>query len=399
MINAPPLDKSLGIYYYLYDDLYLGGIVTHVKSPATFKVYEVSLDGSIASLEGCIYDYLSPKGKYVYLIMCKEGLDTIQAIHLVRRIFNTSIYYAGLKDADSYSCQHLSIKADHVRNKYYDLGRIKLCVSGYGDYAVRRGYLLGNIFYIGMDLQSDNVDLSRLIKALESIPSRYFLNYYGYQRFGTVRPVTHLIGRALIMRKWDEVVKLIAGTPSPLESVEVTSAREEFESGNYLKALKLFPRDLVIERRVAYLMTRYGDYLRVIKTLSNDLISLYIGAYQAYLFNKILSKLIEHFKDVNELRKTCPTLMVPGLNMKIGGNDICSQITKEIIDSEGISINDFLINELRVSAKTYARESVFKPEDFKYISSSKGLWLNFTLPRGSYASILLRELLRDDVLY
>ena len=393
MIEAPPLDRSLGIYYYLYDDLYLGDVVTHIKSPVTFKVYEVSLDGSIASLEDCIYDYPGPKGKYVHLIMCKEGLDTIQAIHVVRRVVNAHVYYAGLKDADSYSCQYLSVKFNRIRSRYYDLGRIKLCITGYGDYVIKRGYLLGNIFYVGLDLRSSNVDLGEVIKVLESIPNRYFLNYYGYQRFGTIRPVTHLVGRALVKREWGEAVKLIAGTPSPLESVKVISAREEFELGNYLKALKLFPKGLVIERRITYSMMKYGDHLKSLKSLGSELINLYLGAYQAYLFNKMLSRLIEYFKDVNELRRAYPTLMVPGSNMKLR-NDACSQIAEEIIESEGINISDFLIKDLGASAKTYARESAFRPEGFTYIPSPKGLWLSFTLPSGSYASILLRELLR-----
>ena len=37
----------------------------------------------------------------------------------------------------------------------------------------------------------------------------YILNFYGYQRFGSKRPVTHLIGKAILQRDFKKAVELI----------------------------------------------------------------------------------------------------------------------------------------------------------------------------------------------
>lgn len=394
MIRASKLDESLGMRYYVLEDVYVGDLVTHDKSPNTFKVFEISLDGIKASLDVC--NQIPPKtqGNYVHMVMCKEGIDTIHAIFILRKIFKSKVGYAGMKDADSYSCQFISARADEPDlTNYYDLGKIKVCLFKYANYPIRKGYLLANHFNVYLRLKRSS-SYERLYHVFKSLPNKYVPNYYGYQRFGTIRPITHLVGKAIVKRSWDEAVRLIGGNALPTESSRVINARKAFDAGNYREALKYFPDEYLIERRVTYAMIKYGDSFKALKYLGRDLLNLYVEAYQSYLFNMLLSELLTYFNGIDGLRRTYETVLVPGYGLSLR-NDVYSHTLKRLLSDEDVSLKEFSVRELGVYGKYYVRESVFNVIDLSYSMDCSGIWLNFTLPRGSYASILLRELLRD----
>ena len=45
------------------------------------------------------------------------------------------------------------------------------------------------------------------------------LNFYGYQRFGSKRPVTHLIGKALLQQNYTKAVNLLLSFTSEYENL------------------------------------------------------------------------------------------------------------------------------------------------------------------------------------
>jgi len=396
LIEADEVDKSLGMYYYIYEELYVGDILKFEKNPKNFKVYEIHLDGTEVSLELCSSKQPKTQGRFAYFIMCKEGIDTFYAIHILKQLFKTEVGYAGLKDCESYSCQLISVDTKYLREfeNHYRFNNITLCLYKYSDYPLMRGHLLGNTFKVFSKYRRYDVDVVERINNIEiCLRSKYLANYYGYQRFGTIRPTTHLIGKAIINRDWYEAVRVIAGTPTYPESNVVRVAREEFELGNYYKALNLFPPEYWIERRVCRVMNTSKDPFKALKSLPKEILYFYVEAYQSYIFNKILSEALKYFKDVETLRNTCETLIVPGSNI-ILHDDICSSITHEVIEHEGVKLKDFMVKELGIVGKGYVRDSVFRVGGLNLKYGEEGVWFNFRLQRGSYASILLRELFR-----
>jgi tRNA pseudouridine13 synthase len=396
LIEADEVDKSLGMYYYIYEELYVGDILEFEKNPKNFKVYEIYLDGTEVSLELCSSKQPKTQGRFAYFIMCKEGIDTFYATHLLKQLFKTEVGYAGLKDCESYSCQLISVDTKYLRGfeNHYRFNNITLCLYKYSDHPLMRGHLLGNTFKVFSRYRRYDVDVVERINNIEiCLRSKYLANYYGYQRFGTIRPTTHLIGKAIINRDWYETVRVIAGTPIYPESNVVRIAREEFELGNYYKAFNLFPPEYWIERRVCKVMNTSKDPFKALKSLPKEILYFYVEAYQSYIFNKILSEALKYFKDVETLRNTCETLIVPGSNI-ILHDDICSSITHEVIEHEGVKLKDFIIKELGIVGKGYVRDSVFRVGGLNLKYGEDGVWFNFRLQRGSYASILLRELFR-----
>ncbi len=396
LIEAEGIDKSLGMDYYIYDELYVGDVLEFKKSPKSFKVYEVYLDGTVVSLELCGSEQSKTQGRFTYFIMCKEGIDTFYAIYLLKQLFRAGIGYAGLKDSESYSCQLISVDSKYLKGieKHYKFNNITLCFYKYSDYPLMRGHLLGNVFKVFSKFKKYNADIiDRINNVRNCLKDKYLVNYYGHQRFGTIRPTTHLIGKAIINKDWYEAVRIIAGTPTSYESDIVRSAREEFELGNYYRALHLFPPEYWIERRVCRAMHISKDPFKAVKSLPKDILQFYVEAYQSYIFNKVLSEALKYFKSVEVLKNTCETLIVPGSNTFLY-DDICSSITREVIEREGVKPNDFIIKDLGIVGKGYVRDSVFKVMDLDLEYEEDGVWFSFRLQRGSYASIFLRELFR-----
>ncbi|MCS7107916.1 MAG: tRNA pseudouridine(13) synthase TruD [Sulfolobales archaeon] len=402
MIEAPTIDKLLGMDYYVYEGLNLGDVLEFRKSPNTFRVFEVSLDGVKASFNICFEGDVAEKltSKYVHYVLCKEGVDTFYAIQLLKKFFKADIGYAGLKDSDSYSCQFISLNTNNLRNSdgliraSYSLGPLRLCFYRSSHYPVRSGYLLGNLFNVFLNfIAPQNVVMERLRGVEDLLKSMMLPNYYGYQRFGTIRPITHLVGKAIVRRAWDEATRLIAGAPHVLESESVIRAREEFESGNFRKAYKLFSSDYWIERIVCRAMMMYGDPLKAINSLPIEILNFYVEAYQSYLFNKALSKALRHLGGVESVSNTCETLIVPGTNMALR-DGICESFVREVMNAEGVEQQHFLVRDLNINCRSYVRESTFKVKDLNLNFVTDGVWMEFMLIRGCYASILLRELFK-----
>jgi len=72
------------------------------------------------------------------------------------------------------------------------------------------GDSIGNRFTLVLrNLKLRDNDDAELAKHIRLWSERGFINYFGKQRFGTSTVGTHLVGRALIAREWQEVINLI----------------------------------------------------------------------------------------------------------------------------------------------------------------------------------------------
>ena len=94
------------------------------------------------------------------------------------------------------------------------------------------------------------------------------LNFYGYQRFGSKRPVTHLIGKAILQRDFKKAVDLILSFTSTYDSKENTEIREKLSDvENYEKYFDKVPLQMDIERMVLREMIEHGEPIRAIRII------------------------------------------------------------------------------------------------------------------------------------
>ncbi|MGH1568287.1 MAG: tRNA pseudouridine(13) synthase TruD, partial [Nitrosopumilus sp.] len=153
---------------------------------------------------------------------------------------------------------------------------------GYVKKPLSKKDMIGNYFKIKIsECQND----LKYFKEFDKI-----LNFYGYQRFGSKRPVTHLIGKAILQMDFDKAVELILSFTSSYDSEENNEIREKLsDKANYEQYLDKVPPQMDIERTVLKEMIEHGEPIRAIRAIPVSMRRFYIQAYQSFIFNQSLS--------------------------------------------------------------------------------------------------------------
>lgn len=164
-------------------------------------------------------------------------------------------------------------------------------------YAAQRGVALGHHYGNSFEIVVREADLAgpaltaaldrlrRELRGLGTIP-----NYFGLQRFGEVRPVTHLVGRALVQGDPRGAVEAYLTEPTPEEAAAGAEARRAYaEHHDPARALREFPASYGFERLLLDHLARGQEPSRALRALPRPLRLLFIHAYQSLLFNRYLT--------------------------------------------------------------------------------------------------------------
>jgi tRNA pseudouridine13 synthase len=245
------------------------------------------------------------------------------------------------------------------------------------------------------------------------------------------------VGRKIIEGDFKEAVYAYLGNPTEFEGSEASDARSMIRDGvDYAETLKMFPKHLSFERAMLnHLVKNEDDFIGAITTLPNNLTMMFVHAYQSYLFNRILSKRIQsklspaepeigdivlpldskglpdHKKgiDVNEdniekvtkkiaQNKAYLSALVPGAEERLASGEQ-GEIESKVVEEEGISPEDFIIPQIReLSSKGRRRAMVSPMKNFEYEVEKNKVGLRFELFKGCYATSLLREFMKADML-
>jgi len=305
-------------------------------------------------------------------------------------------------------------------------------------------YLLGNNFNIrikAIHLAASTITkriaaTARELEAIGGIP-----NFFGHQRFGTTRPITHLVGKAIVKRDFEEAALLFLAQPSAHEHPSSRRARRELQSKrDFKQALQDFPKQLRYERlMLSHLVKKPEDFVGAFKRLPIRLQQLFVQAYQSYLFNRFLSERIrsgfalnraevgdyvvcversglpmiktgrmtgtDTIAETNEsIRTGRMRIAMPlvGIKQRLSQGNM-GQIEKQVLEAEDIKTEDFEIDAIpEISGRGELRTVTAPIENFKLRGVSAApdnlkehqVELEFMLLRGSYATVLLREIMK-----
>ncbi|MEO3993773.1 MAG: tRNA pseudouridine(13) synthase TruD [Desulfurococcaceae archaeon TW002] len=398
-VSSNYLDVSVGMLVFSRPELRLSEKARFSKKSDSFKVYEVGIDGTLArplSIVG--EDIVCEESKILRYVMCKEDIPTPDAIKIVSRLLSVKVSYAGIKDAEGFTCQFITFKCRLGRkfSKFYEFlnGKITLFFQDFVDSMLGRSHLEGNYFEVLLkDLSK--TDLELLHKLRNSYGKITFLNYYGYQRFGVRRPITHLIGKALLENNIEKALDLIVGNPYPTESQKVIEARKSYEKGDLKEALKLFPRSFSVERSLIKGLLRGMSTREVLSLIDEWLMRMYVEAYQSYLFNLALSKLTIQLGDADVLARKCDVIPLPRPNLSL--IDECTRESIKTVEEE-LKLIDTESKYAEYLSRS-SREVVFILQDFTYEEVNDEVLLRFFLKPSTYATVFLRELLGPPKLF
>mgnify|MGYP000585968673 CR=1 FL=1 len=343
------------------------------------------------------------EGDHLIVKLRKQNMTTMDAVNTLSNMLHISkqrIGYAGNKDKRAVTEQYISVKGvseEDVRQIFTD--EFELEVVGQGN-RIGLGNLDANRFEItvrNLNLPQDDIK-ERSEKIVEELDGK-FPNYFGEQRFGSTRPITHQVGRLILKGEFEEAVWTYIAKPYDDEYSSIRKVREElWETRQVENAAEKFPKQYRYEKALLYHLTKNPeDYKGAIKRLPENLQRLFIHAYQSWVFNRTLSRLIED--DWYDEKYEIPLV---GFKTDLKDNKP-ENITKEVLDEEGISQEDFRLQdfpELR-SEGTY-RRAFGDYRNFKVLStdeddlnmSKNKMTVSFDLPKGSYATVFLREIMK-----
>jgi tRNA pseudouridine13 synthase len=446
------LERLIGIEVYATVSVGIGGIIRQFVDD--FAVEEVLVDGSkaeinqSANVKHVVLGSSMTKERYLLCVLVKRRWDMFQALRVIAQQLDAStnqFHFAGIKDAKAVTAQHITIEGVTARDiQRVQVKDITVRPIGYLRSKLSSYFLFGNNFHItirAMDHAKSTVKkrIARTVQELEAIGG--IPNFFGHQRFGTTRPITHLVGKALIKGNVEKAVMLFLAKPSLHEHLESRQARKQLQTTqDFKQALKSFPKQLRYERlMLEHLAKKPDDYAGAFRRLPVRLRELFPQAYQSYLFNKFLSRRIAYGLRlvraevgdyvVNVERSGLPMLTLhkmasaeslTEINKKMEAEKmrlaiplvgfkqhtslgVQGDIEKQILEDENISPQSFRIPAMpEISAKGELRTAITPLNNFSVDEASEDLAnpsrneakVSFTLYRGSYATILLRELIK-----
>jgi tRNA pseudouridine13 synthase len=209
------------------------------------------------------------------------------------------------------------------------------------------------------------------------------------------------------------------------------------ETYDFVKALNNYPNHLNFEKAILNkLVVNEKDYVGALKELPKNLLTMFVYAYQSYLFNKILSTRIKEKITLNKaivgdlilpIRKGMldqSVIIVKKNNIEkvnkqiskakaavsgvlFGSDSVFSEgkmgeIEHKIIEQEKIDTRDFIVPDIPFISSSGSRRPLLgfvKNLNYDLIDDDlskekKALKLNFELQKGCYATSLLREFMK-----
>jgi len=413
------LDRLLGMEVYGTTTSGTGGVIR--KSLEDFVVEEIPLPGG-------------PSGSLALLVIEKRGIDTLTAAVMLSKKLKIPLKhvgFAGLKDTRAISRQRFTVKVPENFDVYsISSEKLKVIDVYRAKKHLRPGMLLGNSFTIRIrDLDVSVREAEDLLRGTLSQLSELggAPNFYGYQRFGVNRPNTHIVGKLLIQGDYEKAVMEMLATPYPNEPEDHKEARAFLaETMDFKRALKKFPRSLIFERlMIRWLIKRPGDYLGSLKRLPRYVLTLHVDAYLSYIFNKALS---ERLRKLGSLRRVVegdiiakcdaygnpvrPTFIaksplelgedqvvlafVPAC-VKVKPEGYMNELVLSLFKKEGLEPPFKSLESLGLQGRMgLLRQLAFKPRDLSYTVKDDALEMKFALPKSSYATALLREVMKPE---
>jgi len=274
----------------------------------------------------------SNKGSYLILKIQKTFMTTWDLLSTIAKKLDIPehlIGYAGLKDKHATTTQYISIPLIKGNiNKLLDSKQITVLDVKRHNSKLNIGDLKGNNFKITLK-DVEEENLTNIYQVLSKIQKHGVPNYFGYQRFG--------------------------------EDYDFNKAKDV-----------VYGEEIIRNKKVEHLL---------------------ISAYQSYFFNSWLNNRVESSKEKNlnkleilegdlffDKERKIVTGLLPGRKVK-----------RSSLEAREVEIQ---FDDEFVQAKGYRRAAWIKPSNIKnkYDKEKSELVLEFDLPKGSYATVVIENI-------
>lgn len=360
-------------------------------------------------------------GEHVYAFVEKRALTTLEMLRRLARalaVQERDIGYAGMKDARGITRQTVSIPGVTPEQvAALDIPGVKVLSATRHNNKLRLGHLAGNSFRIRLrEVQEDAVP--RAEAALAILGSKGVPNYFGSQRYGALGN-SATIGIRLLQGDPEGAVRALVGNPAQISDQRWKSGVQAFHDGDLARAVELLPPHCRTEKEVIKtLLRRPQGWESALKSIHPRIINLYLSAAQSSLFDRTVAARIDALDRVEPgdiackhangacflvtdaaeaaARASCFEISATGpmfgRKMLIPGGNAAA-LEEEILAASGLPRETFN-GSGRFRLEGERRPLRVPLGDVTVANNAGSLILEFMLPKGSYATSVLREVMK-----
>jgi tRNA pseudouridine13 synthase len=301
------------------------------------------------------------RGEHLFVRFQKTDLNTPDAVRRIAEALGANPResgWAGLKDRRAVTVQWASFyRADPDAARALDLPGIQVLDAARHPHKIRTGHLRSNRFVIRIRGAGEHLAIASQVLAV--LAQQGAPNYYGEQRFG------HDRGNLARARAW-----LLEGAPPPGDRFQRKLIASTLQSEIFNQWLAARVRDGALNRPIA------GDLMR--KEDSG-------GLFVAHDVDEASERMQRW-----EISPTGPML---GAKMR-WPEDEAERIERALCERWGF--DTACLSRLRALLPGTRRVARVRPADISLGEYPEGIEVAFTLPKGAYATVILRELMKPD---
>lgn len=379
---------------------------------------------------------LKPDGAYRIYLLEKRHWNTMDALLAIARqnkMPMAQIGYGGRKDRHAVTYQYISVPRQYDLS--FQMSNINLTFEGFADDYMSAAILKGNYF----ELTIRKIPIKQkpsIEKRLSEINQYGYPNYFDDQRFGSVVNTEEFVAERIIKKHYKGALKLYFTTVFREDRREEKERKRAIAEkwGNWQAIAPLCrttaERDIV---KVLIKGESKNQLVRAINAIPKEELSMHFSAYQSFLWNRSLERiLLQHIKNPFKVKgkvmeyyfyqtieentfDILKELSIPTVSYKIPGTPEVNEIIQGVLFERNLKPSDFNLTKIRKSFfKSFLRPAIIFPgkstsfpegfyddgenafttsleEDDIYPGYLK-LKLKFTLPPGSFATMLVKSL-------
>jgi tRNA pseudouridine13 synthase len=362
------------------------------------------------------------RGSFALYRLTKTSLGTPEAIDAILRRWNLArrqVSYGGLKDRHAVTEQYVSIQ----RGPRGDLSQtnFELRYLGQTDRPFEPADITGNGFAIVMRALSEH-ELAHAVHALADVAANGVPNYFDDQRFGSLGPSGEFIAVPWCRGDYERALWLALAESNehdrPADRQEKQLLRDRW--GDWLGLKADLPRS---SRRsiVTFLVDHPTDFRRALALMRSDLRGLWLSAFQSAVWNRLLAESLRElcrpeqlcevmfgerpapfFHDLDEPQRrelAERRLPLPSARLKLDEGPLRDRLSRVLaefgLEPRTMRVKfprDAFFSKGERAAAYWPAQLEYQAETDDLHSGRHKLSLSFELPRGAYATILVKRL-------
>ena len=386
----------------------------HIKQkPEDFKVEE---------LTNC---QAGKEGDFAFYRLDKRGWTTPDALQIIRKRWKIEVRrvaIGGLKDRHAETVQYLTIYRGPQRKLTHP--NLQLTYLGQVPEAYTSERIDANRFAITVRAMTDE-QIGAALRALEEVIEVGVPNYYDDQRFGSVVHSGSFLAKQVILGEYEAAVQSALTTPYAFQRTDQKKEkgilRQHWGNWDYCRQhLARGPALSIVE----YLANHPDDFRGALERLPPELRSLYLSAYQSHLWNhmlinwlndqvprKDLTPVVLRLGEVpmprrldTDLNEMLHSFQLPlhSARNQLEEDDPRKPYYDRILADEGLTLEQFKLKGFRNLFFSKGERAAWcfpqnlearNAKDEEHARKQK-LTLRFDLPRGSYATLVVKRITR-----